>query len=102
MSAFEGVGSPEGWLWTKIKADPELERAFDDFAGVDRRMIDRAALVPLVLDQCILAIQKEYMELLDFAVGDLRIAIVDQCVARCDQGAAMQFCPHKSKRHLAN
>src|SRR5271167_3234733 len=81
---------------------PELERPLDDFAGINRRMIDRAALLPLVLDQCILAIEEEYMELLNFAVGNLRTAIVDQCVVRCYQRAAMQFCPHKPKRQLAN
>jgi hypothetical protein len=56
---------------------PQFERTFNDLAGVDRRMIDGAALLSLVLDQCILAIQEEYVEFLNFAVGNLRTAIVD-------------------------
>jgi hypothetical protein len=40
-------------------------------------MIDGAALLPFVLDQCVLAIQEQSMELLDFAVGHLPTAIID-------------------------
>src|SRR5512133_1735611 len=58
----------------------ELKGAFDDLTCVNRRVIDRASLLSLVLDQRILAIEKQYMKLLYLAVSDLRITILDQLV----------------------
>ena len=64
----------------------ELQRAFDDLAGVDRRVVDRAALLLLVLEQRVLAVEEEDVELLDLAVGDIRPAVIDQPVPRADTG----------------
>ena len=58
----------------------ELERPFDDFAGINRRMIDRPALLPLVPDQDVLTVEKQDMEFLDFAVRYVRGAVIDQLV----------------------
>jgi hypothetical protein len=48
-------------------------------------VIDRPPLLPLILDQRILAIKEENMKLLDLAVSDLRAAIVDQFVPLSDR-----------------
>src|SRR5260221_478478 len=79
----------------------ELERALDDLAGVDRRMIDGPALLPLVLDQYVFAVEEEDVELLDCAVSDLCGAIIDQLVPRVDHRALVQFRPHQPQRRLA-
>src|SRR6516164_879809 len=81
---------------------PELERALDHFARVDRRMVDGAALLTLMLDQHILAVEKQEMEFLDFAVTDLRGAKVDQLVPRADHGPFEQFRPHQPQRRLTH
>ncbi len=41
----------------------QLERALDHLAGIDRRVIDRAALLLLVGDQRVLAVEEQEMEL---------------------------------------
>src|SRR5204863_72548 len=53
----------------------QLERALDDLAGIDRRVIDRTALLPFVPDQHVLAVEKQDVELLDLAMGDMRGAV---------------------------
>ena len=40
----------------------QLERAFDDFAGIDRGVVDRPALLPLVPDQRVLAVEKQQVK----------------------------------------
>src|SRR3984957_17844657 len=40
----------------------QLQRALDDLAGIDRRMVDRAALLLLVGDQRVLAVEEQEME----------------------------------------
>ena len=69
MSALDGVGLPEGWLCTRISAEaPEFERPLDDLARIDRGVVDRALLLALVLDQHVLAVEKQDVKLLDLAV----------------------------------
>jgi hypothetical protein len=63
-------------------AAPSLEGAFDDLARVDQGVIDRAALLALVPDQHVLPVEKQDVELLDFVVGDMGGAVVDQPVPR--------------------
>ena len=41
----------------------ELQRALDDFASIDRGVIDRAALLLLMGDDRVLAVEKEQVEL---------------------------------------
>jgi hypothetical protein len=43
-------------------------------------MIDRPPLLPLILDQRVFPIEEKNMKLLDLAVCDLCVAIVDQFV----------------------
>ncbi len=43
-------------------------------------MVDRAALLPLMLDQRVLAVEEQQMELLHRAVGDIGLAVIDQLV----------------------
>src|SRR5690349_9039806 len=81
MSAFEGCRVARGVVVHQDQGRRlEFERAFDDLAGVDRRMIDRAALLALMLDQHVLAVEEQNMEFLDLAVRDLRGAVIDQLV----------------------
>jgi len=40
----------------------EFEGALDDLARIDRRVVDRAALLPLVLDQHVLAVEEQQVE----------------------------------------
>ena len=42
----------------------EFERALDDFARIDRGVVDCAALLPLMLDQRVLAVEEQQVELL--------------------------------------
>ncbi len=43
-------------------------------------MVDRAALLALMLDQHVLAVEKQDVEFLDLVVRDLGVAIIDQLV----------------------
>ena len=58
----------------------EFEGALDDFARIDRGVVDRTALLPLMFDQRVLAVEEQQMELLDGAVGDIGLAVIDQFV----------------------
>ena len=78
MSSRDGLGSPEGWLCTRISARRCVEGALDDLARIDRRVVDRAALLDLVGDQHVLAVEEEDAELLGLLVGEGSVAIVDQ------------------------
>jgi len=40
----------------------QLERALDHLAGIDRRVVDRAALLLLVGDQRVLAVEEQEVE----------------------------------------
>jgi hypothetical protein len=41
----------------------ELQRALDDFASIDRGMVDGVALLLLVSDQRVLAVEEQEVEL---------------------------------------
>src|SRR3984893_15571027 len=71
----------------------QIESTPDHFAGADRRIADGSALLPLVLDQRVLAVEKKDVELLNLAVGDLRIAIIDQLVPGVDYRPVAQLRP---------
>ena len=78
-SAVEGEGSPEGWLWTRMmRGRRMLQRALDDLARIDRRVVDGALLLHLVGDQPVLLVEKEDAELLVVLERHRRAAIVDQ------------------------
>src|ERR1700756_5148105 len=76
MSAREGVGSPEGWLCTRMTA-VELERALDHFAGIDRRVIDGAGLILLVGDEVVSLVEKQDAKMLLALEAHGGAAIVD-------------------------
>ena len=57
-----------------------LKGTFDDLAGVNWRVINRASLLHFVLNQRVLAIEKQYMKFLYLAVSDLRITVFDQLI----------------------
>jgi hypothetical protein len=40
----------------------QFESPLDDLARIDRRVIDRAALLPFMLDQFVLAIEEQQVE----------------------------------------
>ena len=60
----------------------EFKRTFDNLPGVDGGMVDCSTLLTFMLDECVLAVEKENMEFLYFAVRDLRGAIIEQFVPR--------------------
>ena len=72
----------------------ELERAFDHLAGIDRCVVDRPALLLLVLDQHVFAVEKEDVELLDPAMGDVRRAVINKLIPRADRSMVLAFEPH--------
>src|SRR6516225_10500346 len=78
----------------------ELERALYHLASIDRRMVDGAALLTLVLDEHVLAIEKQEMELLNLALSDLSAAIVDELVPRTDHRPFLQLGSHQPERCL--
>src|SRR5271169_5288352 len=80
----------------------EFERALDHLAGIDRGVVDRAALLALVLEQHILAVEKQDVELLDLVVRDLGAAIIDQLVPGIDHRPFLQLRPHQPQRCLAH
>src|SRR6516165_4421047 len=78
----------------------ELERALYHLASIDRRVVDGAALLTLVLDEHVLAIEKQEMELLNLAVSDLSAAIVDELIPRADHRPFLQLGSHQPERCL--
>src|SRR5260221_14270263 len=60
--------------WMIVRHDErrgaELDRPLDHLARIDRRVIDGAALLALVRDQCSLAIEEEEMEFLHRSESD--------------------------------
>jgi hypothetical protein len=69
----------------------EIEGALDDLARVNRCVVDRAALLALMFDQRVLAVEKQDVELLDRVVRDLGVAVVDQLVSGIDYRLFLQF-----------
>src|SRR5690242_6633268 len=67
-------------MYEDQRRSSHVEGAFYYLPGINWRVIDCPPLLPLILDQRILAIKKENMKLLDLAVCDLGAAIVDQFV----------------------
>ena len=79
MSSRDGLGSPEGWLCTRIRAAAlSVERALHHLARIDRRVVDGAALLHLVGDQHVLAVEEQDAELLGLLVRERGVAVVDQ------------------------
>ena len=56
----------------------ERQRALDDLARIDRRVVDGAALLHLVGDQHVLAVEEEDAELLGLLVRQSGVAVVDE------------------------
>ena len=80
----------------------ELERSLYHLARIDRRVVDGPALLLLVLDQHVLAVEEEDVEFLDLAVGDMRRAVVDELVPGADHRALLQLRPHQPECGLAH
>ena len=60
MSARDGVGSPDGWLCTRmIAVARQLQRALDHLARIDRRVVDRAGLLHLVGDHLVALVEED-------------------------------------------
>ena len=80
----------------------QLEGTSDDLAGVYRRVINRASLLHFVLDQRVLAIEKQYMKFLYLAVSELRVTVVNQLVPRTDHSPLTQLRPHEPQSDLTD
>ena len=63
---------------------------------------DRPALLLLVLDQHVFAVEKEDVELLDPAMGDVRRAVINKLIPRADHRPLVQFRPHQPTRRLTH
>ena len=78
MSARDGVGSPDGWLCTRMIAVADSSSArLIDLARIDRRVVDRAGLLHLVGDQRVLLVEEQDAELLALLERHRRAAIVE-------------------------
>jgi hypothetical protein len=64
-------------------------------------MVDCAALLALMLEQHVLAVEKQDVELLDRVVGDVGRAVVDQLVPRIDDRPLLQFRAHQPQGRFA-
>ena len=64
ISARDGVGSPDGWLCTRISAVADNSSALDHFARIDRRVIDGADLLQFVGDELVALVEEQHAELL--------------------------------------
>src|SRR5215510_14033689 len=65
ISAFEGVGSPEGWLCTSTMAVADSSSGpLHHLAHIDRGVIDGARLLHLVGDDLVALVEEEDAELL--------------------------------------
>src|SRR4051794_34695356 len=81
MSAREGVGSPEGWLCTRMTAVAlEFQRALDHLARIDRGVIDGAGLLHLVGDELVALVEEQQAKLLLLGRRHAGAAIVDHLV----------------------
>src|SRR6185437_13957427 len=69
----------------------ELERALDDLARIDGRVVDRAACQHFVGDEYVLAIEEEDSKLLPGTAGHRGRAIVDQRAPGTKRGLVEQF-----------
>src|ERR1700730_4669580 len=79
----------------------EFERPLDHFAGIDRCVIYRSALLLLMLDQYVLAVEEQDVKLLDLAMGDICRAVIDELVPGADHRTLLQFRPHQPECGLA-
>ena len=60
ISAFDGVGSPEGWLCTSTMGGcRQLQRPLHHLAHIDRGVIDGAGLLHLVGDDLIALVEED-------------------------------------------
>ena len=70
-------------------AGVEFEGAFDDFARIDRGVVDGATLLGFVGDDLVLTVEVDEAELFGGVVGHARLAVVEQIVpGRDDVGVA--------------
>ncbi len=71
MSARDGAGSPDGWLWQKMTAAaPAADQGTKDVAGVDLDAREAAAGKELVEDHAVADVKCDGPELLDGQVGE--------------------------------
>jgi hypothetical protein len=73
----------------------ELKRALDNLARIDGRVVNGSALLPLVPDQHVLAVEEQDVELLDLTVRDLGAAIIDKLVPGVDDRPLLQLRAHQ-------
>ena len=70
MSARDGLGSPDGWLCTRMTAlAPCSSARLITSRGVKHYVVHRAVLLLLVGDQRVVAVEKEHPEVLGLAGG---------------------------------
>ncbi len=80
----------------------EFERAFHDFARIDRRVVDRALLLALVADEGVLAVEEEEMEFLGRGEADLCRAIIDQRLPVRDHRLIRDLAAQETRRRFAH
>ena len=68
---------------------------FDDLAGIDGGMIDRATLLHFILDQSIAPVQKHYAKGFREVMAHGGTAIADQCRPRTEDRSLQQLRPAK-------
>src|SRR6476660_8466513 len=99
MLLLDWTNPPLTQLCTRIKA--EASNSSVDLARIDRRMVDRAALLPLMLDQLVFAVEKQQMEFLDCAMRDIGLAVIDQLVPGADDVGLAELRFREAQRRVA-
>ena len=85
-SADEGVGSPEGWLWTSTIAVAESSSARRTTSrGIDRRVIDGAGALHFVGDQAVALVEEQDAKFLAVGKGHRGAAIIDDLAPRAER-----------------
>src|SRR3954447_26665306 len=80
----------------------KFQRALDDLANINRRVIDGSFPLPFMPQQGVLAIEKENMEFLDSAMRNMGGTIVEKLVRGADRGAGAQRRLQEAQGGLAN
>ena len=76
----------------------EIQRALDDLARIDGRVVDGARALHLVGDEDVLAVEEQHAELLTRRARHRRCAVIEQRLPRAERGLAEQLRFGKPER----
>ena len=82
------IGIAGAWVTARVVVNedhrrcPQLQRALDDLAGIDGRVVNRAHLLYLVGDQLVFAVEEQDPELLALFMRHGGVTIINQFLPR--------------------